>query len=283
MIRTIKRWSQLVRCGRRPATAPPLQRTPGFYHDFLGVRTRIGYTPLPAWGEGHAFGMPEPGKPFLYTREEWLGLLSAVEEASDTMVAVELGAGWGPWLVAAHVAARQRGIHDIHLIGVEACKEHADWMRQHFIDNDIEPDRHNLIYGAIGPQDGTAWFPMIDPLTNWGQSAHFYPGSDMLTLTCVSLPTLLQKQQRVDFVHCDIQGSESEVLPAAIDTLNAKVRRIVIATHAPGHDANMLALFHAHGWRLEVKEDWMVPERDGTQVWSNPRVPAAVRGGASAV
>src|SRR5438270_860236 len=117
------------------------------------------------------------GRDHIRYREEWLGLLSAVEEASDTMVAVELGAGWGPWLVAAHVAARQRGIHDIHLIGVEACKEHADWMRQHFIDNDIEPDRHNLIYGAIGPEDGTAWFPMIDPLTNWGQSAHFHPGS----------------------------------------------------------------------------------------------------------
>jgi hypothetical protein len=100
--------------------------------------------------------------------------------------------------------------------------------------------------------------------------------------TCVRHARAGQKQQRVDFVHCDIQGSESEVLPAAIDTLNAKVRRIVIATHAPGHDANMLALFHAHGWTLEVKEDWIVPERDGTQVWSNPRVPA-VRGGASAV
>ena len=70
--------------------------------------------------------------------------------------------------------------------------------------------------------------------------------------------------------------------PAAIDTLNAKARRIVVATHSPLHDGTILALFRTNGWTLEAWDPWVVPEpdeaqRDGTQVWSNPRVPV-VRG-----
>jgi FkbM family methyltransferase len=275
MLATMRRWAQYLYYGRLSAFKWLFGRTPEFYYDFLGARTRVSYVPLPKWAEGHLFGIPEAGKPFLHTREEWMGLLTAVKEASRSIVVVELGAGWGPWLVAAHAAARHRGIHDIHLIGVEGCKEHVGSMRQHFIDNDIPPECHSLILAAIGPQDGIAWFPDIDPRTNWGQPAHYHPTPNMHTLDCISLPTLLQNHPRVDFIHCDIQGGESEVLPAAIDTLDAKVRRIVVATHSPGHDETMLALFRAHGWTLEAKEDWIVPERDGTQVWSNPRVPVA--------
>jgi FkbM family methyltransferase len=282
VLATLRRWAQQAYYGRLSTMKWLFGRTGEFYYDFLGVRTRVSYIPLPKWAEGHVFGIPEPGEHFLHTRAEWLGLLTAIKEASKRTVVVELGAGWGPWLVAAHAAARQRGIRDIHLIGVEGCKEHADSMHQHFVDNDIPPERHTLIHGAIGPRDGIAWFPEIDPLTNWGQPVHYHPTPNMHTLTCMSLPTLLHDHSRVDLIHCDIQGGESEVLPAAIDTLNAKARRIVVATHSPLHDGTILALFRTNGWTLEAWDPWVVPEpdeaqRDGTQVWSNPRVPV-VRG-----
>jgi FkbM family methyltransferase len=278
MLAAMRRWAQYLYYGRLSVLKWLFHRTPEFYYDFLGVRTRVSYVPLPTWAEGHLFGIPEAGKPFLHTREEWIGLLTAIKEADKRMVVVELGAGWGPWLVAAHAAARHRGIYDIHLIGVEGSKEHVGSMRQHFIDNGIDPESQTLIHGAVGPRDGTAWFPDIEPRTNWGQPAHYHPTPNMNTLDCLSLPTLLQNHPRVDFNHCDIQGGESEVLSAAIDTLDAKVRRIVVATHSPGHDETMLALFRARGWTLEAKEDWVVPERDGTQVWSNPRLETAPRG-----
>src|ERR1041384_2248518 len=116
-----------------------LRREPGFFYDFLGVRTRVSYLLLPEWADGHIFGIPHPGERFLHSRAEWFGLLRAVDEASDRLVAAELGAGWGPWLVAAHAAARQKGIGEVHLIGVESSVDHAEMMRQHFVDNGIDP------------------------------------------------------------------------------------------------------------------------------------------------
>ena len=247
-----------------------LRREPGFFYDFLGVRTRVSYLLLPEWADGHIFGIPHPGERFLHSRAEWFGLLGAVDEASDRLVAAELGAGWGPWLVAAHAAARQKGIGEVHLIGVESSVDHAEMMRQHFADNGIDPKAHTILHAAAAPSDGTAWFPPIDPVVNWGQPAHFMPTAGMPSLSAVSLPTLLRDHLHVDFIHCDIQGSEGEVLPAAIDTLDEKVRRIVVGTHAPEvHDA-LLALFRAHGWTLEDQEDWSATD-DGTQVWRNPK------------
>ncbi len=52
-------------------------------------------------------------------------MLSSVLEAKDRLVAFELGAGWGPRLVTAAVAARRRGIRDIQLVGVEGSAEHV--------------------------------------------------------------------------------------------------------------------------------------------------------------
>jgi len=204
----------------------------------------------------------------VHSAKERAGLAHAIDEAIGCFVAVELGAGWGPWLVAAHAAARRKGIRNIRLIGVEACREHVEMLHQHFADNGILPSDHVIIHGAVGPHDGTAWFPEIDPMENWGQPAHFYPTPNMSTLPCISFPTLLRDHAHANFIHCDIQGSEYEVLPAAIETLNCKVRRVIVGTHSPEIDAQMRALFEGHHWHLEAAAAWTSID-DGTQVWHN--------------
>src|SRR5258708_36888539 len=98
--------------------------------------------------------MPEPA--------EWIGTLRSVLEAQQRFTVVELGAGWAPWLVAGHNAARRKGIAEIHLMGVEGSPDHIDFMHQNFHDNGINPAAHRLIYGVVGTTDAGARFPRLD-------------------------------------------------------------------------------------------------------------------------
>src|SRR5262249_36770624 len=96
-----------------------LKSEPEFIVDFLGVRTRA--TSL--WPDaralaGHVIKTPIPGD-FHAETIEWLGLLKSVKSARDKYVAIELGAGFGPWAIAGGTAARSRGIRKIKLYAVE--------------------------------------------------------------------------------------------------------------------------------------------------------------------
>jgi hypothetical protein len=148
--------------------------TPGFVTDFLGVRTRLSYFS----GIDHYGGMvetyPLPCN-FHANAIEWAGVLRAVEEAEGPgFVALELGAGWGPWLVTAGVAARNKGLANVRLIGVEGSGKHLDFMRTHFRDNRFDPGEHQLLHGIVGPHDGTAHFPIIpEGAADWGAEAKF--------------------------------------------------------------------------------------------------------------
>jgi FkbM family methyltransferase len=144
---------------------------PGYFTDFLGVKTRIAYVRgLPPEGgmvEGYPIPMSVQARAI-----EWSGVLRAVLEARTRMVAVELGAGWAPWLVTAARAAAIRKIDRISLVGVEGCKEHCDFMTTHFTDNGLNPKLHQLIHGVVGTSDGFARFPVVsDPASDYGARA----------------------------------------------------------------------------------------------------------------
>ena len=47
------------------------------------------------------------------------------------LTVIELGAGYGRWLVAAHHAARSLSVDPVRLIGVEMVGRHFDWMHEH--------------------------------------------------------------------------------------------------------------------------------------------------------
>ena len=103
---------------------------PGSFVDYLGVQTRCGYLP-PAYAEyaGEVEGVDGAGAVPLHEATETIAMLTAVQEGTGLFTVAELGAGWGPWLVAGAAAARQRG-RPSRLIGVEgdagAPRLHAD-------------------------------------------------------------------------------------------------------------------------------------------------------------
>lgn len=271
----------------------PFFRAPapaGSWCDFLGVRTRCAFLPDGYDGLSPFAMQGPPGSSSgpLHDKEEWVGTLRSVLEARDRLVVMELGAGWAPWLVGAAVAATRVGISDVRLIGVEGSAGHVGFMDQHMRDNGIDPGAHHLIHGVAGHSDGIARFPRLaEPRNDYGAQADYGAGSsagaaadpNMEEVPCYSLDTLLAGLNRVDLLHCDIQGMEGAVFAAAREVVNAKVRRAVIGTHSRAVEAELMEIFAGLGWILEDETVCKLHQAgdgslhllaDGCQVWRNP-------------
>ncbi len=277
----------------RPEPAPP---EPGFVVDFLNVRTRISSLWEAARHlDGQRTGLPVPCDHHAEAIE-WIGLLRAAAEARDAYVAMELGAGFGPWLVAGAAAARHRGITEIRLCGVEADPDHYASLRRHLADNGLDPDAHALHNAAVGAVAGTARWPKAsDPVNDWGMrpardddaaDAGYLGGrlDRFVDVQILAAADLLRAEPRWDLVHVDVQGWEAEVLAACGPELDARAHRLVVGTHSRKLDGDVLALLHGRGWMLENEKptrfthDPAAPtlesmaSMDGTQVWRNPRL-----------
>lgn len=271
------------------STEPP---TAGHsFRNFVGSETRVEFLhPRLAWKAGTVEGVTRPSAPSIHGLAEWIGSLRSVLEAQDRIVVMELGAGWGPWLVSCATAARKRGITDIKLIGVEGSEEHFGYLRQHMIDNGFDPAEHDIHHAVVGVEDGVAYFPkLVDPTLDYGANAVFDEGErdaamargELEEVRSVSLNGLLERAGRVDLMHIDIQGHEQDVLTASIDSLGRHVHRIIVGTHSRSIDAALLSLFSNRGWYLEHEEPTAVVQtdagglhfpNDGEQVWRNPNV-----------
>lgn len=258
----------------------------GFFRDFLGGVTRVGYLPA---NHSSKSGTVEsaPGTPGagIHSTAEWVGTLRSILEARDSLVAVELGMGWAPWLVTAAIAAQRRGITQIQLVGVEGSEDHFQFAKQHFLDNGLDPDAHKLVRAVVGNFDGTARFPRLHaPSEDYGAKAYFgdaaVDNEQWVHVPSITLEKLLVDVPWVDFLHCDIQGAEAEVMTHSIGILGEKVSRIIIGTHSRQIEASLLALFNDAGWTLEHESPCYFMQQaggdfhllsDGEQVWRNPR------------
>lgn len=183
---------------------------------------------------------------------DWIATLMAVDRASGVFRMAELGAGWAPWLVRAGLAARQRPeIERMELVAVEADRTHCDWAVQHLRENSIDGPDVLVVYGAMADRPGTIRFPKINnPDEDYGASTRAssdeYVEVPALTLTDV----LGRFSGPVDFVHIDIQGSEYDVIPAAMSLLRDMVKTVMVGTHISLDKHNWIARhFRNHGWR----------------------------------
>lgn len=274
----------------------------GFVVDKLGVRTRSSSL----WNEAQPLAgtvVPAPlvGN-FHGEALEWLGLLKSVRSAKGRFVAMELGAGWGPWVVAGAVAARNMGIEDSFLLAVEADPGHFEFMRQHFMDNGLNPEEHRLLQVGVGDQHGWARWPRLESRNEWGSrpipidangdqppdgTISDYLGrqfSDFVEVEIVSIVDLLKEQPRWDFVHIDVQGGEAALCQAGLQLFSERVHWLVVGTHSRTIEGTLLSMLTVDGWILVSEEpvrfvfrpnaptqEGMV-DHDGTQVWRNPRL-----------
>ncbi len=266
--------------------------SPGFITDFLGVRTRTEFLSGVAAPDGIAMGLPIPTDNVHAEAVEWVGLLKSVLAARGRFVCMELGAGWGPWIVASAFAARHLGIGDVRLTGVEADPGHFAFMRDHLRDNGLDPRKHTLIEAAVGVQSGQARWPRcLDPAANWGSRPVTDDGNrdhlggtvdEWLDIEVRSFRELLAAEPVWDLVHIDVQGWEFDLCQSAASLLDDHVRWMIVGTHDPKLHGQVMEQMHRHGWELENEKpprlQWQsgavslqsMVAVDGTQVWRNP-------------
>ena len=236
---------------------------------------------------------PIPDDGFHAEGIEYIALLDAVEHfANDgSFVAVEAGAGWGPWLAMAGVVCRRCEVKDTQLIGIEASPERFTLMRRHLDFNQLDQQHGvmvELFEGAVWSHDGVIHFPK-SPVWDMGAAAST-DGSDidyrgqqraMLEVSCTRLPSLVGEDREVDFLHIDVQGAEGEVVNSHLNWLNRRVRSMMIATHSRPLEGELMLLLNANGWMLyrekpchfgagRVIDDWCgATTVDGSQYWIN--------------
>jgi FkbM family methyltransferase len=275
-------FSQFARWrGRAPA---------GFDVNFVGQLTDVSFNA--GWADAVRMSDRDYWPPYAEICEEifeWECLLSAVLEARDLFTMVEVGAGYGRWLVAAACALRRHKADlPIKLIGIEPEPQHFAWMQKHFSDNGLDPTKHRLIKAAAAGKDGEILFiSTLDPAVSYGQ--HVVDKSDDLydhyrdgkLIPCLSVETLLADLTNVDLLDMDIQGAELQAIPAGMRAMTQKVRRAYIGTHSRQIDEAMTHAFLSHGWQSVCQYGWnseaetkfgKIKFEDGVQWWINPNV-----------
>lgn len=288
----------------------PVRESSAFDIDFLGTRTR------------HTFprGISEPPRsdssrlvtpaypPFDEEYFEWLDVLESVEEAADTYVIVELGAGYGRWCMRAASAVQRRPGLRVRCVALEAEPDHLRWLLMHFRDNGVDPSDHDVMWAAVGATPGFVPF-RIGGADDWyGQriapaTTTPPPGvregrrlkvravlarppvttsSELATMwvPCVTLAEALAGYARIDLLDIDVQHTEVDVLVPMMDLLTDRVRRIHIGTHHEQLEIELREAFTSYGWTSV--HDYPSHQRcrtpygeiafcDGVQTWINPR------------
>ncbi|MDM0011085.1 hypothetical protein QTH87_01420 [Variovorax sp. J22P168] len=193
---------------------------------------------------------------------EYTSLLKAIDASSDRkrFVAVELGAGWGPWISAVGIVCKRLGVKDIQLVGVEAHDAKAEMMRQHLTRNglmNVDGVHSKVMLGAAWKEDTELRFPKIDVRDHGGAAtAHEgdvdYRGheAEHVAVQAFSVPTICAGLGFVDYMHWDIQGAELETARASIDFLQKNVRYLFIGTHSRAIEGHLLELFYARKWEV---------------------------------
>jgi FkbM family methyltransferase len=229
--------------------------------DFLGGKTNVKYKS--GW-QRHAVPEGVTQTPAFPPANEhyfdWIALLESVRRSDKVFRMIELGAGWGPWLVRGFLASRQSGnIDKCELVAVEAEPNHYDWLREHFNENLPGSDSHNLLFGAVSDKRGVLKFPKVhNPSEDYGVSLRSAPSAQEL----VSVPGFVIEDilgfcsGPVDFLHVDIQGAEYDVLPSNMELLKDHVRAIMIGTHISLEKHKELEEeFNSAGWKCTYSFD----------------------------
>jgi len=256
---------------------------PDHWIDALGVRTRCAYrAEWRDWG-----GTVVPGHE--HVPLEWVALLEALAAAGDELCLVELGAGYGRWLVRGAVAwRRHHPDRPFVLVGVEGEPTHLSFLRQHAADNGIPVESLRLFAGAIGARDGHVEFEVARrPAGEWGTRAAVDapPGlprvahASRITVPSFTLETVTANLRRVDLLHMDVQGSEEEIVAVSGAVLAATVSRLFVGTHSRRIEASLMETLPPLGFDLlaetpcgyDLSGPAPVLVRDGGQYWINRR------------
>jgi hypothetical protein len=219
---------------------------------------------------------------------EWLDIFEAVRAAQDRFTMVELGAGYAARTVNAHAALQKLNPLPAKFVVVEGDTDHFAWAREHALRNGLNPDQHwfintlvsdntkpHLFMSAPGrycnmivndtsteavyqvlERSGAIQLAMTNLMKTGSMNLAFESDDPIYRtptnigfVSSLDLNTILQPLEFIDLMDVDIQHAEREVIPASIDQLNAKVRRLHVGTHSPEIHAELESFLGGHGWQ----------------------------------
>lgn len=254
---------------RFAVSADQLSADSGSYTNFLGITTDCRIIPSSSRLDGTIQpGIPNPDDGVYGGAAEYGSVLTALESRIGKQThytAVELGAGWGPWIAAVGVVGKRVGFDSINLVGVEADANKCKIMDRHMYENGLlsgvrggSTINTKIIHGAAWSEDTTLYFPVIDAYGDHGAGATAeasgvdYRGFDLpkLAVPAFGLPTICGEFDVIDYMHWDIQGAEWPVAESGIDFLNSHVRYLFIGTHSRVVEGKLLELFYNQKWNV---------------------------------
>jgi hypothetical protein len=237
---------------------------------------------------------------------EWLDVLATVRSAKESFTMIELGAGYAARSVNANAALNHLNQIARRFVVVEGEDQHFAWAQENFRTNGIDPNDHwfikalvnatgkpelfvhapgrysNMILGANAideilenieryKQSHTVLHSLIrqgdiGTKINIDDAHHDNVPLDVGYISAITLNTILQPLDLIDYLDVDIQYAEQTVIPASMNLIGARVKRIHIGTHAPEIHDNLLALFRDAGWRIVFSFD---PQQHHVTPWGN--------------
>jgi hypothetical protein len=265
-------------------------RTPkeGYNVNFLGVSV-----PIAAFHYLHDKGgmldhVPIPAN-YHADMAEWAAAIRAIDLARDNFVMIELGCGWGCWMVNTGFTAKGRGLR-VRLLGVEGDPKHVDLAHQTMAANGIDRSEYSVTRGIAAGGPGYALFPKHkEGEEHWGfepifgkslaESEAAVASGKFESLKMIPLAEVIGDHKMVDLLHMDIQGGEADLVAATLDLLTEKVGYILIGTHSRVIEGRLMKLLLDAGWLLEIERPAIfnlpggVPQTtvDGVQGWKNPK------------
>ena len=190
---------------------------------------------------------------------DWLACMLAAKLAAERFNVIELGAGYGQWMVTSILAFKALNPNaPAHGMAIEADPTHYAWLITHVERNlgRFRDTRTDLLQAAAG-LDGSVEFPVIDePLKDYGASyTTSFVYEKTVTVGSLSLETIDTRfgETEIDLLHIDIQGAEEDLIRhSGYARVLDKTRTVLFGTHEEELHADVLRSLHDAGFAIKV-------------------------------
>lgn len=229
---------------------------------------------------------------------EWVDVLSAIRDAGEQFVMMEVGAGYGRWLTnaaAAYDAFIDRNATSRLLIAVEADPDRFAMMHENLIAHGVSEEEMRLFECAVSNYDGDIAFKMNRNPNRFGGMVVKDPAIEdqdletvvldeewafLKSVPCRRFSDVVAEFEHIDLIDFDVQNEELVLIVDALELLTERVSRLHIGTHSPEVEVGLREVLGGRGW-VSVRD---FPKRgtidtsagslkliDGIQSWTNPK------------
>lgn len=232
---------------------------PGCYTNWLGLKTDTSMFAIGESLQGKVIAdIPIRDDGVYGGYHEYASFLTAIDQTvgRDQFTAVELGAGWGPWISGVGKVCHNLGFKNVSLVGVEADEEKCRLMAEHLKRNGLTAE---IMHGAAWSEDSTLRFPRIHRQDHGAAPSETGEDADLdyrgfpqqyVDVKAFSLDTICKSLDVVDYMHWDLQGAEAQVAQSNPELLNSRVRFLFIGTHSRPIEGALIEFFYGHGWDI---------------------------------